>query len=462
MPVENIGTIYQTKIPGLADAADIQAAFYAYHYGAYTSVATTAGIITPSIAQIFKDLETDIATLEARPSSGGAATSAEPVVANFPSATSIPNGYIWVDVDAATTSSVIGATAIYNNNAPTSNLTAGVIWVDKDASTSTTGNPFIPQTLIDAKGDLLVGSTSDTVIVLTVGSDGSYLKADSSTTSGLAWSSAGDLTAISSGTGITVTNGAGPIPSIAIDTATVVDLSTAQTLTNKTLTSPVLGGTTTTASGNLAVQPATYILEVKGGGATEGAVQLNCAANSHGQVIKSQPHAQGATNTLLLPGGSTIGNSNATLVSDTGTQTLTNKTLTNPIFVAPEERLTITAASATGTINIDTATSGTLYYTNSASSNHVINVRHSSSTSLNNTLTTGDSITVVWLNTNGATAYYPTVLLVDSATSGVSTKWQGGTAPSSGNASSVDAYVYNIMKTASATFTVLASQTKFA
>jgi hypothetical protein len=279
---------------------------------------------------------------------------------------------------------------------------------------------------------LLVGSTSDTVVVLTVGSNGTYLKADSSTTSGLTWDSS------------------------------VVNLTSSQTLTNKTLTSPVFGGTTTTASGNLAVQPATYILEVQGGGATEGAVQLNCAANSHGQVIKSQPHAQGATNTLLLPGGSTIGNSNATLVSDTGTQTLTNKTLTNPIFVAPEERLTITAASATGTINIDTATSGTLYYTNSASSNHVINVRHSSSTSLNNTLTTGDSITVVWLNTNGATAYYPTVLLVDSATSGVSTKWQGGTAPSSGNASSVDAYVYNIMKTASATFTVLASQTKFA
>jgi len=432
MAVESIGTIYETKIPGLTDAADIQAAFYAYHYGAYTSVATTAGIITPSIAQILRDIDADIASLEARPSSGGDATSSAPVAGDF-TPSGIPDGFIWVDFDGAMTSSVIGATAVYNNDAPTSGLTAGLIWVDKDATTSTTGNPFIPQAIIAAKGDLLAGSANDTVVVLTVGSNGQYLKADSSTASGLTWAAAGDVT-----------------------------LTGTQTLTNKTLTSPVLGGTTTTASGNLIVEPATKILEIRGSGETVGQIQLNCPVNSHGQIIASQPHSEAATNTLTLPGGNTIGNANATLVSDTGTQTLTNKTLTNPILVAPEERLTVTAASATGTINIDTATSGTLYYTNSASSNHTINVRHSSNTSLNDVLTTGDSITVVWFNTNGATAFYPSLLLVDSATSGVSVKYQGGTAFSAGNASSIDAYVYNVVKTASATFTVLASQTKFA
>lgn len=50
----------------------------------------------------------------------------------------------------------------------------------------------------------------------------------------------GDLTEVASGTGITVTNGTGPIPSVAINTAVTADLTTSQTLTNKTLTSPAL------------------------------------------------------------------------------------------------------------------------------------------------------------------------------------------------------------------------------
>jgi len=116
----------------------------------------------------------------------------------------------------------------------------------------------------------------------------------------------------------------------ALSGADFVSLTGTETLTNKTLTSPVLGGTTTTASGNLVVEPATFILEVKGGGSTVGQIQLNCPVNSHGQKIASQPHAASATNTLTLPGGSTIGNDDATLVSNTGTQTLTNKTLTSP------------------------------------------------------------------------------------------------------------------------------------
>jgi hypothetical protein len=114
--------------------------------------------------------------------------------------------------------------------------------------------------------------------------------------------------------------------------STVATLTGAQTLTNKILTSPVLGGTTTTASGNLVVKPATNILEVQGdGAAVVGQIQLNCHVNSHGQKIASQPHSQNATNTLKLPGGTAIGNSDAVLVSDTGTQTLTNKTLTSPV-----------------------------------------------------------------------------------------------------------------------------------
>ena len=71
------------------------------------------------------------------------------------------------------------------------------------------------------------------------------------------------------------------------------------------------------------------------------------------------------------------------------------------------------------------------------------------------------AITIVFLNTNGATAYYPTVYQIDG--SSVTPVWQGGSAPAAGNASSIDAYSLTIIKTAATpTYKVLASQTKFA
>ena len=383
MAVESIGSIYSVNIPGLTDAADIQAAFQAYHYGAYTSIAATAGIGAGGLAYWLKTIETDIVALENRPSSGGEVNTTQPAASSFTPA-EIPDGFIWVDQDGAVTGRPISATAVFTNSAPSTSLTTGTIWVDKDA-TSVIDNPFIPQAIIAAKGDLLAGSTSDTVVVLTVGSNGQYLKADSSTTSGLAWSDPGDLTAVSAGTGITVTNGTGPIPSVAVDDTLVATTSNTMTLSNKTLTSPLISG---------------------------------------------------------------------------GTSTTT--TVAYPILISPEERLNVSATTSTGTINFDLATAGTLYHTANAAANHTLNFRFSSNTSLTNVLTTNDSITAVFMNTNGATAYYPNVITVDGATSGVSVKYQGGTAFTAGNASSVDAYVFNIIKTAATSYTVLASQTKFA
>ena len=83
-------------------------------------------------------------------------------------------------------------------------------------------------------------------------------------------------------------------------------------------------GPVETTSGNLFLDPATQIVEVRGDGASvEGQIKLNCHVNSHGQTIKPQPHSAGVTNTLTLPAGG-----NQELVGTSATQTLTNKTIT--------------------------------------------------------------------------------------------------------------------------------------
>ena len=129
-------------------------------------------------------------------------------------------------------------------------------------------------------------------------------------------------------------------------------------------------------------------------------------------------------------------------------------TLTSPIVISPEERTTVSATAATGTVNFDASTQGVLYFTTNASGNWTLNVRGTSGTTLNSVLTTGDAITVSFLVTNGATAYYQTAFNIDGTTSGVTLEYSGGTVPASGNASSVDVYTYTIFKTASATYTV--------
>ena len=124
------------------------------------------------------------------------------------------------------------------------------------------------------------------------------------------------------------------------------------------------------------------------------------------------------------------------------------------------ETVTVSATAATGTINYDVTTQSVLYYTSNAAANWTVNFRASSGTSLDTAMATGESVTAAFLVTQGATAYYNSAVQVDGAS--VTPKWQGGTAPTAGNISGIDAYTYTIIKTGAATFTVLAAQTRFA
>ena len=157
---------------------------------------------------------------------------------------------------------------------------------------------------------------------------------------------------------------------------------------------------------------------------------------------------------------STVTLGNATLTLGGTTSAVGNLTVTNAVVTEMRETATISATAATGTINYDALTQVVLYYTTDASGNFTVNFRGNGTTSLNTLMSTGQSLSATFLVTNGATAYYNSAVQVDG--SSVTPKWQGGSAPTSGNASSIDSYTYVIIKTGSATFTVLASQTKFA
>lgn len=125
-----------------------------------------------------------------------------------------------------------------------------------------------------------------------------------------------------------------------------------------------------------------------------------------------------------------------------------------------KEVIGVYATSASDTINFNLITQSILYYTAAATGNFTINFRGDASVTLNSMMSDGECITAVFMCTNSSTAYYNSYVTVDGVT--ITPKWQGGTAPSTGNTSAIDMYTYTIIKTGNASFSVIASQTKYA
>jgi len=212
MAAEDIGELIPTKIPGYADAADIQAALRLYHYGSYTfdvNETNAANLINPSLAYSIYDLQTQIDN---------------------------------VDLTAA-----------------------------------------IQKSDLNAKGDIISASADNTLSVLSVGTNGQVLTANSSTSSGLQWSTP------------------------------EVTLSNTATLTNKTLTAPVINVAFNAQSGTaytIALADNGKVVEVTNSSPITVSIPTNSTAFPIGaQITVTQTGTGQITFAAVTPGTTTVNGS---------------------------------------------------------------------------------------------------------------------------------------------------------
>jgi hypothetical protein len=169
-------------------------------------------------------------------------------------------------------------------------------------------------------------------------------------------------------------------------------------------------------------------------------------------LAQGEPAYETDTNKFKIGNGSTAWNS----LAYGGLSGVMN----SPIITgAGQETIAIRPVSFAGS-NVDLSYGAVHYFISNATANGAINIRYSSTVSLNSFMAVNTSVSIILDITNGSTAYYPTSFTIDGTS--VTPKWNGGTAPTSGNASSIDRYAITIVKTASATYTVYATQVKFA
>ena len=171
------------------------------------------------------------------------------------------------------------------------------------------------------------------------------------------------------------------------------------------------------------------------------------------------PIASGGTGATTLAGAN-IALTN-TAQTFTATQTFNGTSATEalkPLNIA--EPASVSGTAPTATTNFYINSGAVQYITANNANNWTLNFAFSSGTTLNTAMAVNDSISCTLIVTNTTTAYYASAFTIDGTS--VTPKWQGGTAPTSGNASSIDSYTFVIIKTAASTYTVLASQTKFA
>lgn len=185
--------------------------------------------------------------------------------------------------------------------------------------------------------------------------------------------------------------------------------------------------------------------KIRGNDAGSGTTTLS-SANTTNSTTFYFPGMDGGNNQFMA----TDGQGNLTFSSTVSDLKIANNA---------REDVTISATAATGNIDFDVIDQSILYYTSNATANWTVNLSGNSAITLDEYLGNGESITVAFMVTQGANAYYQSNLQIDAAN--VTPKWQGASAPTEGNADGIDVYVINVIKTAANTYTVLESVTQF-
>lgn len=328
-----------------------------------------------------------------------------------------------------------------------------------------------------AVGDLLYASTTTALSPLHVGTNGYML----TMVSGLpAWvaAPAGSITSIIAGTGLSggtitttgtvalantaVTPGSYTLSNFTVNAQGQITAASSPSTTGTgnvvlantpTLTTPVLGAATATSINGVTITGAGTLSLPSGSTLT--------TAGAYGITFTAT-----ATTSLTLPVSGTLLTSSSANTF-TATQTFSGSTsVVAQVLTNAAEVATVSATAATGTINFYVSSQSVLYYTTNASANWTTNISLSSGITLDTSMTAGQSLTLAFLVTQGSTAYYNSAITVDGYASGAggytfTVYWQGGTAPTTGNASGIDVYSYTLIKTATKTFSILASQVQF-
>ena len=374
----------------------------------------------------------------------------------------------------ATATGTVSATQLISTIATgTAPLTVTSTTAVANLQAATASKWHTARTVTFAGGDVtgsfsIDGSADVTNVALTIGADSIALGTDTTGNYVAAGAVSGNgLSGSASSEGATFTVSSNAVSTNTGDT--IVFRDTNGDFSARVITATTFSGNASTAS---QLQTARNINGVSFSGGTDIVVEPNIEQDLISNAARYLSFVDSSTagyQRLNLDTDLSYNPSTGTLSATVFSGSLSGGTISGTTITASDtvtfnasavEEVSVQAAAATGTVTLDCKTNSVFYYTSNATANWTLNFRGDGATTMNTFLAVGKSATVVFLATQGVTAFYPTTFQVDGV--GVTPQWLAGSAPTGGNASSIDSYSFTIIKTAANTYTILASQARFA